>query len=387
MTSRIPPLLQSYVQLPSKWSLTLVTSVLGASANWLLLRFLAQALGDGSRDRRRHGGDVGLGVDGEGPGAGLGAEANGNIRVVLVSWMRDWEFWRIEARKAVVGCDSLPHGATSEKGVAGLLEWRLILILKGLDLVQLQEKRRLVFVDGLTNLFTPPSTFEPQPTIPSRSSPAARPSPPPPASPKPSEQSHPPQKPLGIAGPYLPHVHDTILTAIRSFTSPSNRTQPRVLLVLDSPSLLLETTKPSITSADLTMTLLRLRSQVHATILALPADRPFLQAAGPEDELKDSIGKFTPLERESAEFLTGMTYVARCVMACRRLGTGWAEDVSGVLRATRGGSVEHDEGERGGQASEDGGEVAKRVEVEEGEWLYHVGGDGAVKLWTRGAGG
>lgn len=114
MASRIPPLLQPYVQLPPPDSLTLVSGVLGASTNWLLLRYLCGALGDGGTSVKRRGGGVGRAadenqtsdIDGEhaktealeNEGVGQGEE----VAVVLVSWMRDFEFWRVEGRRACV---------------------------------------------------------------------------------------------------------------------------------------------------------------------------------------------------------------------------------------------------------------------------------------------
>ncbi|TAQ86158.1 hypothetical protein B7494_g5515 [Chlorociboria aeruginascens] len=44
MSSRIPPLLEPYLTLPPEASLILLTSVLGASSNWLVLRFLHSTL-------------------------------------------------------------------------------------------------------------------------------------------------------------------------------------------------------------------------------------------------------------------------------------------------------------------------------------------------------
>lgn len=49
----------------------------------------------------------------------------------------------------------------------------------------------------------------------------------------------------------------------------------------------------------------------------------------------------------------------------RLLDTGTAKDVSGVVRITRGGGV------------------LERA-IEEHEYLYHVGGDGGVKVFERG---
>ena len=73
----IPPLLSLYLSsLPPVGSLTLLTSVLNASANWLVLRFIYAALKD----------QTALGEDGE-------------VKIVLVSWLRDWEGWRSAGRR------------------------------------------------------------------------------------------------------------------------------------------------------------------------------------------------------------------------------------------------------------------------------------------------
>ena len=79
----------------------------------------------------------------------------------------------------------------------------------------------------------------------------------------------------------------------------------------------------------------------------------------------------TPLEVEHAAFVTGLIYQAYLVMSTRLLSTGGARDVSGVLRVSRGGSVD---------------DLEDKVEVEEKEVLYLVGGDGNVKVFERGAG-
>lgn len=56
---------------------------------------------------------------------------------------------------------------------------------------------------------------------------------------------------------------------------------------------------------------------------------------------------------------------AEMVMSLRLLDTGTAKDVSGVIRITRGGA-----------------EAERRIE--EKEYLYHVGGDGGVRVFERG---
>jgi len=151
------------------------------------------------------------------------------------------------------------------------------------------------------------------------------------------------------------------------------------------PSLLLHTTSPPITASQLTVLLLTLRSypQVHSTIVAMPADMPFLAPA--EDaavahlhnhRLNPGSGSgFEPLAIDNAAFMISVAHMAKWVLSCRMLGTGWAEDVSGVVRVTRGGCAHEDAESHGGD------------EVKEGEWLYHVGGYASVKVWGRGESG
>jgi elongator complex protein 6 len=74
MASKIPPLLEPYLALPSEASLILLTSVLGASTNWLLLRFLHSA---------------------------LAIPEDEDTKVVFVSFMRDLAFWKDVAKRLV----------------------------------------------------------------------------------------------------------------------------------------------------------------------------------------------------------------------------------------------------------------------------------------------
>jgi hypothetical protein len=77
--SRIPHIIEPYLALPTEGSLNLVTSVLGASSNWLLLRHVYSYL-RGSTD---------------------GDESTKDTGVVLVSFMRDGTFWREGSTKLV----------------------------------------------------------------------------------------------------------------------------------------------------------------------------------------------------------------------------------------------------------------------------------------------
>ncbi|CAM1502018.1 Fc.00g040020.m01.CDS01 [Cosmosporella sp. VM-42] len=95
MSSRVPSLLEPYLALPSEASLILLTSVLGASPSWLVLRSLYSHL--------RTSEDTG---------------------VALVSFLRDGAFWKEGSGKL------------------------------GLDLDAQAKSNRFIFVDGLTGLFS-----------------------------------------------------------------------------------------------------------------------------------------------------------------------------------------------------------------------------------------
>ena len=82
MASRIPPLLEPYLSLPQETSLILLTNVLGASTNWLVLRYLHTALMPSS---------------GPNPDGSMGNDTG----VVLVSFLRDLSFWREGGRRLV----------------------------------------------------------------------------------------------------------------------------------------------------------------------------------------------------------------------------------------------------------------------------------------------
>ncbi|KAI7553720.1 hypothetical protein KC331_g1037 [Hortaea werneckii] len=146
-----------------------------------------------------------------------------------------------------------------------------------------------------------------------------------------------------------------------------------VILVLDNPDVLLALGLES--AQDLSTTLLKLRSMVHATIVTCAADTPILAAAAAAVSPAGGEGVPTPLEAESAAFAVQQGHNAEFVVSARELETGAAKDVSGVLRVTRGGSAfarEEEEGEG-------------MEEVKEMEALYLVQRDGNVKVFERGA--
>ena len=86
---RLPHLLRSNLSLPPSKSLVVLTSVINASTNWLLLRFLLCL-------------DINAAAN----------QASGTTfasKIVLVSFLRDWEFWRDGARR-IVSLDASRYG-------------------------------------------------------------------------------------------------------------------------------------------------------------------------------------------------------------------------------------------------------------------------------------
>ncbi|KAF2109233.1 hypothetical protein BDV96DRAFT_502942 [Lophiotrema nucula] len=341
-SSRIPPLLQPYTRLPAYDSLFLLTSTLGASANWLIIRFLCEALANEQDD--------------------AGAERE-DVAVVLVSWMRDWDFWKSEGRKG-----------------------------GGLDLERLKREGRLRFVDGLSGLYLPSTPEAPQQSqppvstsgasmprvaqnvLPVRGPPGRIPTRTPTAPvhiAKPASETLTPQSSTPADGqsplisPDLKTLATTIQRAMESLKNPATRSR-KTLLILDSPDALLAT-QPIITPSDLCSTILQLHEKASHVLVHLNADDALLSLSTPPQ----------PLEVEGHNLLVKMAHVSSRILSCRVLDTGVARDVSGVLRITGGGS--NTEGWWD--------ESDNRSEEEQGrELLYLAKGDGSVKVFERGAG-
>ncbi|CAI7570695.1 unnamed protein product [Penicillium crustosum] len=341
----LPPLLASYVSNLPDSSLTLVSSILGATSNWLVLRFLHAALSSPSPN-------VAFGSD----------ELHNGIKkkVVLVSFMRSYEFWRTEAKRL------------------------------GLDLTRLADKQQFAFIDGLSELFyapqataTPPSILpaglgsNPRTTLPMRSAPGAVPG----RSPQPVAPTAtgvrgnvaPKQAELGIAKKLhfsgrglasLDALEKDILSVIEQQKS-SMEDGDELLLIIDQPDLLLAATGPSmgIGATEMSEWITALQQHAHATVLTLATDAPLIHNASPSGEQLA-----TPIETEHAALVIGLAHRARSVMQLRTLDTGAAKDVSGVLRISRGGGLNTSEEES----------------LEEREALYFIQRDGGVKVFGRG---
>jgi len=82
----LPPLLTPYLTLPSS-SLTFLTSTLGASTNWLVLRFLHAALSPPHPPTNTISNPVPT------PSESI------KTHIILISWLRDFSFWKDGAKK------------------------------------------------------------------------------------------------------------------------------------------------------------------------------------------------------------------------------------------------------------------------------------------------
>ncbi|KAK3396109.1 hypothetical protein B0T20DRAFT_357474 [Sordaria brevicollis] len=368
MTSRtIPPLLEPYLSPPlaNEHSQILLTGILGANTNWLLLRYLYTLLKSSKSSSSSRPATQPQGQRRLGPRIPVAAEpelefanssANGgdvegeeDAAVLLVSFLRDFAFW---------------------KESAGRL---------GLDLEGLGRKGRLGFVDGLCIGSGPGSGSDVGggglpvrggrplvPTggaaVPGRGLPPAATAPARavPASASASTSSH-GQGPTGGGDKWkrsLPSlavadVSKTLHAALDELCQKNKK----VVLVMDQLDFLVAATSdgngPSVSSA-LRDLLLDLREKSHATILTLSADDPLIAS------------QTTTLEKDHASFVLSLAHEAEMILSLRLLDTGIAKDVSGVIRITR------------------GGDSGSERQMEEKEYLYHVGGDGGVRVFERG---
>lgn len=117
MSTRIPHLLEPYLCLPAaESSLILLTGVLGASTNWLVLRYLYSFLANVRGTSAHH-------VVLESDGGDAEGSAEQPVKVVLLSFLRDYAFWKDNAARL------------------------------GVDLDSASNKGRFVYVDGLSGLF------------------------------------------------------------------------------------------------------------------------------------------------------------------------------------------------------------------------------------------
>ena len=91
----------------------------------------------------------------------------------------------------------------------------------------------------------------------------------------------------------------------------------------------------------------------YATIITASGDSPLMHAAS------------TPLEVNHTALVMGFAHQARAILGVRGLDTGTARDVHGILRVSRGATMEEEE-------------------LEEKEISYFLGVDGGVRVFERG---
>ncbi|KAL2161175.1 hypothetical protein VTH06DRAFT_8394 [Thermothelomyces fergusii] len=324
MPPRVPPLLAAHLALPAASSLVLLTGVLGASPNWLVLRHLCALLLAADRDPAA----AAAAADDEGDDDHDDAAA---AAVLLVSFLRDFAFWR--------------------DGLGRL----------GVDLDAAARRGRVAYVDGLPagGLFSPTAAATPA------AAPAAAP----------SQQGW--RRTVGaLAGPG--DLRDAVLAAVERLQNPppppprpagddgggggggaGRRKRRKVVLVIDGLDFVLAAMDPTPrpggppdaawTAMGVKEVLTELREATHAAIVTLAADDPLIK----EQE--------TTLEKQHAWFALSLAHEADTIFSLRQLDTGAARDVSGVIRITN-----------------------RRAPAQSHEYLYHVGGDGGVRVFERG---
>ncbi|KAF7718771.1 Elongator complex protein 6 [Penicillium ucsense] len=336
----LPPLLTPYLSDQPESSLTVISSVLGATSNWLVLRYLHASLSNTANSN-------------------ISPESDGSIgstsrRVVLVSFMRSWDFWKTEAKRL------------------------------GLDLARLRDKRQFVFVDGLSELFTPPASASSS-TVPIGSATHAtlplrnRPTPVPGRGPLAAgslDRSAPNRPVQGDASNSVKlHFRGRGITALDAIEKDiiseldrqraSSDENEELLLIIDQLDLLLAATGPGlgIGATEMADWVMGLQQHAHATVLTIAADSPLIHNAA-----TNVHGDRTPIETEHAALALGLAHRARTVMQLRMLETGAARDVSGVLRISRGGGWN-------GEA---------KHSLDEKELLYYIQRDGGLRVFGRG---
>ncbi|KAJ5111124.1 hypothetical protein N7532_001659 [Penicillium argentinense] len=331
----LPHLLVPYLSDQTDSSLTLISSILGATSNWLVLRFLHAALSSSSSPH------MPIGVEDQYDGK--------KRKVVLVSFMRGWEFWKSEAKRL------------------------------GLDLTRLSSKQQFTFVDGLSELFSLPQNTKTRlpaqhagaparTALPLRSQSAVPDRMPPQATPADQTSSRGSTEPIAKKLHFSGHGITALNALGRDIQTVIEKQKisqdDEILLIIDQPDLLLASTGPSqaIGATEMMNWLTGLQLDVHSTVLTLAADSPLLHNAS-----ASSNQMANPTEAEHAAFSIGLAHRARSVMQLRTLETGAARDVSGVLRISRG-----------------GGWTVGDDNLDERELLFYIQRDGGVRVFGRG---
>ncbi|KAM7220047.1 hypothetical protein V8F06_004561 [Rhypophila decipiens] len=383
--------------------LSIATSVLGASTNWLILRylyaFLKQQQQPPTQQQQR---------ESESPAGGSEEDEPTTTNVILVSFLRDYSFWKENAGRIGLDLDSLARagrfGFVDGLGV-GLFHYSPPPFSEGGPGVGNNNssiRGSLPVVTGGTaggpgvgvgvgrvpgvqllpsrglNPIAPPGRQPPPGAIRGGGAPATPRGPAPVLGGGDGGRIPPSTTTTGAAAsqrsstaqaasktsssssvltnPTISHLRQVISDAIQKITSQKKKS--KLVLVIDQLDFLLAAAAGGgdISSLSVRDLLLDLRETADTTILTFSADQPLI------DE------QTTTLEKEHANFVLSLLHEASLVLSLRLLDTGVAKDVSGVLRITAGSGA-------GGGTS---------AAVEENEYLYHVRGDGSVRVFERG---
>lgn len=145
----IPILLSQYIShLPSS-SLSLLTSTLAATTNWLVLRFIHAALKPVSRDEPDH--------------------VPADTKVILVSWLRDGNFWKDGGKKLAINfqkvqlVDALNNGLGMSTGGLAEVEKEILILVRSAKEPSGEETKVLLVLDGLDFLVA--ATAYPVPAV------------------------------------------------------------------------------------------------------------------------------------------------------------------------------------------------------------------------------
>ncbi|KAL2131994.1 hypothetical protein VTI74DRAFT_4326 [Chaetomium olivicolor] len=300
MTSRLPPLLEPYLSLPREASLVVLTSVLGASTNWLVCRHLYALLKSSSHSAPHSPSPPPLTGDAT-------QQDPGNVAVLLVSFLRDFSFWKESLAR--LGLDLEAAARRGSFGYVDGLAGDLFSQGQGQRQQQQQQQQRVGWRRAVTSA-TP-----------------------------------------GEIGRVVFQGVEQLQRGLTTASASTESRERKVVLVIDGLDFVLAASDPTPGAAmALTEMLMELREKTHAAIVTLAADDPLIK----EQE--------TTLEKQHAWFTLSMVHQADKVLSLRLLDTGAAKDVSGVIRITHGG----------------------KPHTRDHEYLYHVGGDGGVRVFERG---
>jgi elongator complex protein 6 len=128
-----------------------------------------------------------------------------------------------------------------------------------------------------------------------------------------------------------------------------------VILLLDSPDVILGTTESDATAVI--SALLQLRLKAHATVIMLRADL-FESEAEPHNP--------TPMQVQQQQLVLSRAHQANTIFSVRKLDSGLAKDVTGVLRITT--SIKD-----------------TKANDQDKEFLYHVSDNRTAVVWERGS--